>query len=264
MARISKKGATSVTRDLDRLANLVETDFETLGVSPKFATAFVYSCDLLSDAIDKTAGIERSEKTASFDAAQIGVEKAGPLVKDADEGYLGIEFTQQENRELRNKTQAGLPSVGQSDPEPRSPTPGKQASELLQAADAYAAVSSRLANTVIAAAAQSMAKSLVAVRSDLIAGSSTDADTALKCAAEVYPHLVALATGKQAGTQDKYELLAIRGASILSKAAGCEKLPEGGMRDNCEKKVEESKGDDKADDKEEKKASTHGYDLLGE
>ena len=33
------------------------------------------------------------------------------------------------------------------------------------------------------------------------------------------------------------------------KEAGCEKLPEGGMRDNCEKKVEEGKKDD---DKEKK------------
>jgi hypothetical protein len=37
--------------------------------------------------------------------------------------------------------------------------------------------------------------------------------------------------------------------AILELAAGCEKLPEGGMRDNCEKKVEEGK---KKDDKEEK------------
>lgn len=31
----------------------------------------------------------------------------------------------------------------------------------------------------------------------------------------------------------------------LIKSAGCEKLPEGGMRDNCEKKVEEGKKNDK-------------------
>jgi hypothetical protein len=37
--------------------------------------------------------------------------------------------------------------------------------------------------------------------------------------------------------------------AILELAAGCEKLPEGGMRDNCEKKVEEGK---KKDEKEEK------------
>lgn len=31
-------------------------------------------------------------------------------------------------------------------------------------------------------------------------------------------------------------------ASCMPRQAGCEKLPEGGMRDNCEKKVEEGKG----------------------
>jgi len=33
------------------------------------------------------------------------------------------------------------------------------------------------------------------------------------------------------------------------KEAGCEKLPEGGMRDNCEKKVEEGKKSDKSEKK---------------
>jgi len=35
----------------------------------------------------------------------------------------------------------------------------------------------------------------------------------------------------------------------LLKDAGCEKLPEGGMRDNCEAKKEEGKENDKKDDK---------------
>lgn len=36
-----------------------------------------------------------------------------------------------------------------------------------------------------------------------------------------------------------------RSILALLKEAGCEKLPEGGMRDNCEKKVEEGKDNDK-------------------
>jgi hypothetical protein len=35
----------------------------------------------------------------------------------------------------------------------------------------------------------------------------------------------------------------------LIKEAGCEKLPEGPMRDNCEKKRDEAKDDDGGDDK---------------
>ena len=40
----------------------------------------------------------------------------------------------------------------------------------------------------------------------------------------------------------------------LLKEAGCEKLPEGGMRDNCEKKKEEGEKSEKSE-KSEKKAS---------
>jgi hypothetical protein len=41
----------------------------------------------------------------------------------------------------------------------------------------------------------------------------------------------------------------------LLKEAGCEKLPEGGMRDNCEAKKEEGKGKDK-------EASANSFDQL--
>jgi hypothetical protein len=40
--------------------------------------------------------------------------------------------------------------------------------------------------------------------------------------------------------------------------SGCEKLPEGGMRDNCEKKVEEGKKDDKKEAGCEKRMAASG------
>ena len=46
----------------------------------------------------------------------------------------------------------------------------------------------------------------------------------------------------------------------LLKRAGCENLPEGGMRDNCEKKVEEGKANAKKDEKDEKAAKKAAQD----
>ena len=44
----------------------------------------------------------------------------------------------------------------------------------------------------------------------------------------------------------------------LLKQAGCEKLPEGGMRENCEKKKEEGAKGDKAEDKKASLKTAHG------
>jgi len=59
--KLSKQGALQVTRDLDRMANLFETEHITLGVSSKVAEDFGLRCDLLSREVEKTAGITRSE-----------------------------------------------------------------------------------------------------------------------------------------------------------------------------------------------------------
>jgi hypothetical protein len=45
------------------------------------------------------------------------------------------------------------------------------------------------------------------------------------------------------------EIKKLEQGQTISKYAGCEKLPEGGMRDNCEKKKEEGKESAKADKK---------------
>ena len=112
---ISKKAAQVVTADLDRLAELMQTEFESLGLPEKVAMDFAYRCDLLSDAIEVTA--------ADYDEANIGKEVSGPHQMDSDEPYMKGEFSQQVNRELREKTESNsLPST-----EPRSPSPGKQA-----------------------------------------------------------------------------------------------------------------------------------------
>lgn len=149
---LTKKGALKVTHDLDRLASLFTSEAKTLGLSEKMASGFAMWCDRISDTIERKAGFnpedrvaraqllkqalsgEQDHKThypfsdsATFDAEQIGEEIGGPLEGDSDESsYMSGEFTQQENRELREIQEAGkLPSVNT---DPRNPRPGVQAS----------------------------------------------------------------------------------------------------------------------------------------
>ena len=135
MSKLTKKGAQAVTADLDRLANLFQTEHETLGVPQKIADDFAYRVDLLSDAVEKHAGLSRRALTEDdvyqepgFDPEIIGMEQDGPIeTVDADEPWMNGEFTQQENRELRNDVQSGRLGPDRTIEEPRAPTPGKQA-----------------------------------------------------------------------------------------------------------------------------------------
>jgi hypothetical protein len=134
MSKLTKKGAQAVTADLDRLANLFQTNHKVLGVPARIATDFAYRLDLLSDTIEKKAGLRRTALTgddvfqeSGFDPEAIGMEQDGPLeTVDSDEPWMAGEFTAQENRELRELQQAGAlgPEVVDG---PRAPTPGKQA-----------------------------------------------------------------------------------------------------------------------------------------
>lgn len=55
MAHLTRKGAKSVTADLDRLADLVQHRFEVLGLPEKVAQDFAHKCDLLADHIEQHA-----------------------------------------------------------------------------------------------------------------------------------------------------------------------------------------------------------------
>ena len=138
--KLSKQGALQVTRDLDRIANLYETEFATLGVSKKVAEDFALRCDLLSREAEKTAGIERTEdgkfkdpeiaKMAAaiekkaemdpkmnetetkvegweFNPAEIGEEQSGALLRNQDEPYMDV-FKQDEFDQLRMVQQDGM------------------------------------------------------------------------------------------------------------------------------------------------------------
>lgn len=136
MATMTKQGARQVTETLDRIANLFQTEANTLGVNPRIANDFALRCDMLADHIEKRAGLKTAAPDAlgldmnagdTFDPSDIGRETAGPLeMIDSDEPWMQGEFTQQENRELADLQEGG--ELGPVVDGPRAPTPGKQAS----------------------------------------------------------------------------------------------------------------------------------------
>lgn len=142
MANMTKKGARSVTVALDQLATLMQENHETLGIPQRIANDFSYRCDLLSDRIESTAGIKRHalseldvNKEKGFDPEAIGEEVSGPIEGDADESFMKAEFTQQENRELRERVQDG--DLGMKpNMEEQAPQAGKQASTTVRLASA--------------------------------------------------------------------------------------------------------------------------------
>lgn len=138
--KLSKQGALQVTRDLDRIANLFETEHDVLGISKKVASDFGLRCDILSQEVEKTAGIERDvdgnfkdpeiaklasaiEKRAEmhpphnytesqvqgweFNPAEIGEEQSKALLRNEDEPYMDM-FKQDEFDQLRQVQQDGM------------------------------------------------------------------------------------------------------------------------------------------------------------
>jgi hypothetical protein len=109
---------------MERLANLLEAEYATLGLPKHIAEDAARRFDLLSDAIERKAGMnpqdirakQAMDKEADFDASTIGELKSGPLEQlDSDEPYMSGEFTQQEKSELRKKQEAGNLSDGVAD-----------------------------------------------------------------------------------------------------------------------------------------------------
>lgn len=129
---ITQKSAAEVTGTLDRVASLFEHEFTRLGVPKNVAVKFAYQCDLLSDHIQEFAAKKALTEydpvqEDGFDPEEVGKETDGPLEGDADESsYMDGEFTQQENRELRQRQQGGDLGTSTID-NPRDPQPGKQA-----------------------------------------------------------------------------------------------------------------------------------------
>jgi RecA-family ATPase len=138
--QLTKQGALQVTADLDRLATLFMSETETLGLPEKIAKDFALRCDILSDHVEKRAGVERTEdgslkdpelakyasalskraqmdpkknytmedvKPNEFNPAEIGEEQSGALLRNQDEPYMDV-FKQDEFDQLRQVQQDGM------------------------------------------------------------------------------------------------------------------------------------------------------------
>jgi len=143
MARLDKQAAKNGNRVLDAAASDIMKNAAVYGIKPEIAKKFAYQCDLLADHIAKRAGVDIKklaeqrkkglsgddvfdEGTLGFDPEEIGVEVPGPVEQDSDEPYMGDHFTQQWNRELREKQEDGELPAGS--PEVQAPQVGVQAS----------------------------------------------------------------------------------------------------------------------------------------
>lgn len=129
MPQISKKAALDAGKILDAAADMVTHNAALFGIEKGIAEKFAYQCDLLSDHVARQAGIDPI-KMADFDPEEIGQEESGPIEQESDESYMDDAFSQQENRELRERQEAG--DMGDEIvPEMQSPQSGVQASVKL-------------------------------------------------------------------------------------------------------------------------------------
>jgi hypothetical protein len=117
--KLTKESALKVTNQFDQMANLVQGKHESLGIPEKIAKDFAYRCDLLSDLVEKRAGLERTAQldptnnftettmlSNSFDPAEIGEEQSKPPLRNSDEPYMDT-FRQEWFDELRQVQQTG-------------------------------------------------------------------------------------------------------------------------------------------------------------
>ena len=266
MPNMTKKGARSVTATLDRLAELVQKEASTLGITTKHAHDFAMSCDVLSDSIEKKAGIKRAlteldvNKEKGFDPEVVGEETTGPLEGDTDEPFMKAEFTQQENRELRERVQDG--DLGpKPNLEEQAPTAGKQASintRMASACGDLLKASSSIDNAVVSNSVAKLAAAAVRVHLASQAG-LIDRATAERTVTAVNHVLTVVGSTRDLARVAHVVDLAFR---ILSKKAGDEgKIPPQ-ILEKIEDKKDEKKEDEKNDEKESSKKASHGFDLF--
>ena len=118
MSRLTRQGARNLTATLDRIASTVQSNPAILGIDDKIAKDFAYRCDLISDAVERTAVVnyprQADENTPVSSAGgdyqvakpgiekEIGAEVKGPVhVEDpATSTDLKGQFTQKEFQQL--------------------------------------------------------------------------------------------------------------------------------------------------------------------
>ncbi len=121
MSKLSHAGVKKMTADLDRVASAIQNHHVALGIPTKIAQDFAWSCDFVSDHLERRAGLRKKEADLDpkenftesetipnrFDAAEIGMESDGPVMQDPDEPYMDC-FVQDEFDQLREVQQTGM------------------------------------------------------------------------------------------------------------------------------------------------------------
>ena len=90
MPSLTRRGALSVTQDLDKLANLFQSEHQTLGVPQEYAHKFAYYCDVMSDAIEKTAvaNAKRAEEEVEEEVEEESDAEAGKKAAKSAASYV--------------------------------------------------------------------------------------------------------------------------------------------------------------------------------
>jgi hypothetical protein len=130
MSRLTRQGARNLTAALDNIAQVVQNRAALLGLDKRTATDFAYRCDLLSDAIERTAsanfplsrqaadahgkgnddeGMSVEHGEGGFDPNLIGDEVSGPLeiIEPPSEPWMAGHFTQEKYHVLGELQEAG-------------------------------------------------------------------------------------------------------------------------------------------------------------
>lgn len=118
MSRLTRQGARNLTAAIDRIASAVQDNPALLGIDQKIAKDFAYRCDLISDAVERTAVAnhpKQADENSSIPSAggdyqvakpgvekEIGAEVKGPIYEEdpSTSGDVKDHFTQADFHQL--------------------------------------------------------------------------------------------------------------------------------------------------------------------
>lgn len=91
MPTLSRRGALSVTTDIDRIANVIQAEHETLGIPKEYALKYAYYCDVISDRIERHAIKVAGEEEVVEEEEVSEEKKEAAAHKAEDEGAEEVE-----------------------------------------------------------------------------------------------------------------------------------------------------------------------------
>jgi len=118
MSKMTRAGARNLTATLDRIASVVQSNPSLIGIDSKIAKDFAYRCDLISDAVERTA-VANYPRTADENSSvpsaggdyqvakpgiekEIGAETKGPIYEEDPATSKDVDghFTQEDFHQL--------------------------------------------------------------------------------------------------------------------------------------------------------------------